>query len=80
MDRKEKPEVPAKPRNLSVIEKARHFERVVAEVTEVIGIKISKSETDIKETNMKNNIVESTNGIVHIIDDDETDITERFVK
>lgn len=80
MERKDKPKVPAKPRNLSVAEKTRHFERVVAEITDVIGIKISMSEKDISEANIRNNSTESTDKIVHIIDADETDITEQFMK
>lgn len=79
MERKEKPKVPAKPRNLSVAEKAKHFERVVAEITDVIGIKISMSEKDIREANIRNNTTESTDEIVHIVAD-ETDITEQIMK
>lgn len=83
MERKEKPIVPAKPRN-SVAEKARRFDRVVAEITQANGsrpIKSSMSKSDIDETNIRNIIEESMSGTVHNMDADETDIiTEQFMK
>lgn len=85
MEPKEKPKVPAKPRTLSVAEKARNFDRLVAEFAEVIAarpIKISMSESDINKANTKNVFEESTNnGTVHIMDADNTDInTDEFIK
>lgn len=85
MERKEKPIVPAKPRNLSVAEKARRFDRVVAEVTQAVQrkpIKICLSESDINETNVRNIIEDSMNETVHNnMDADESDIiTEQFMK
>lgn len=80
MERKEKPKVPAKPRTLSVAEKARYFDRVLAEVTQVIGIKSSLSESDIKEADMRTNFAEATDGISQIIDTNDADITESFMK
>ncbi|KAG4068539.1 hypothetical protein HA402_004880 [Bradysia odoriphaga] len=65
MEKKEKPMVPAKPRTLSVVEKARNFERVVAEFADNVGcksIKVSKSESDINNTDIRNTVELSTNG------------------
>ena len=75
----EKPVVPAKPRTLSVAEKARNFERIVAEVTESVGyksIKVSRSESDINTADVRNTFETSTNnGTFQVVDADELVIT-----
>lgn len=78
MEKKEKPVVPTKPRTLSVAEKARNFERIVAEVGESVeckSIKISKSESDINYSDMRNTIEISTDGSFQVVDADEIVIT-----
>lgn len=81
MERKEKPIVPSKPRHLSVSEKAKFFDAVIAEVAETVGgksIKISASESDIHKPNTKNNFDELTDHNVDVDADEVT--TETLIK
>ncbi|XP_037031453.1 proto-oncogene DBL-like isoform X2 [Bradysia coprophila] len=71
MEKKERPIVPAKPRTLSVADKARNFEKVMAELTDSVGcksIKVSKSESDINNADIRNTIELSTNGTFENVD------------
>ena len=83
MEKKERPVVPAKPRTLSVVEKARNFERIVSEVGEngvCKTIKVSKSESDVNNSHMRSTFEISTNDDFQVSDADEFDITADHLK
>lgn len=65
MERKEKPVVPTKPHSLSVAEKARNFDRVVAEITQatIRPTRYHKSESEFDKTNIKNDVEDSNQSL-----------------
>ncbi|KAJ6647320.1 Rho guanine nucleotide exchange factor 25 [Pseudolycoriella hygida] len=77
MEKKEKPQVPAKPRNLSVSERARHFDLLLSEASQVVRckpiIRSSKS-----ESSSENRLSQNSNATTEL---DETvqmnDVDER---
>lgn len=84
MEKKEKPKVPAKPRRLSQPEKAKNFDIVVTEITEVIEcepIKFSTSESINKQAHIiRDDVVKSAISNVDIIEASQADEASIYIE